>query len=388
MSGAPIHLRIPGDHVALESLADALDKDLLSELRDCEERLRVNEVNFEPSWGGAAADAFFEASQELRADIESSVSNYVAKVGEVIRAYAWKLKRGKGLFEGYADTASRYGLVVQGEYILAPTRRDPNDASAPCATTDIVGPEQIVPGAGSVFALFDEIAERVGNWHGENKLWIAEHFGRLFNEAPAASGLSRLLEHFKMNEPTLFTEAMAGAQHGVDAKLERLHERSAHLSEAHSRFMQDLRDNNFAVKQGEDAVSGRRLTRGLQQVEQSIVNWSKAGTVLNGLGAAGVVTATWQEVSAGESWGNIASGLGGGYVGARTGFSIGARVAGLPGSIVGGLLGGLAGSGVGKGLWDNDNGAYAPAIPLGVREGIEDWFTNPGALSANTPKQG
>lgn len=66
----------------------------------------------------------------------------------------------------------------------------------------------------------------------------------------------------------------------------------------------------------------------------------------------------------------------------------GLGVAGLPGSIVGGLIGGLAGSGVGKGLWDNDNGAYAPAIPLGVREAIEDWFTNPGALSANTPKQG
>lgn len=388
MSGAPIYLHIPGDHVALEALADSVDRTLLSELRACESALSGNETNFEPSWGGAAADAFFRAGNELQREIQSSVSNFVARLGEVIRAYAWRLDRGKDLFAGYADSASRYGLIVQGEYILAPTRRDPNDADAPCSVTDIVGPEPVIPGAGSVFALFEEIADHVGTWHGEHIAWVAEHFGALFAGAPAAAGLSKLLDHFAVTEPALFAEAMSSANHGVVANIEGLKEHHAAEMLHRQQFLRDQRNNNLAVRQSQDAASGRRLTRGILEVEQSLANWSRTGSVLRGLGAAGTVADTWQGLSSGESWGTSASGLLGSYVGAQTGFRIGAQIKplGLLGGIGGGIVGAIVGSGVGKGLWDQDNGEYQPAVPLGLCESVESWLTNPGELSVNSPR--
>lgn len=385
MSGKPLYLHIPGDPTALEALADALDQVLLTELRDREETLRSNEINLEPSWGGQAADAFILSSKQLSSDIQKKVSDFVSRSGEVIRAYAWRLKRGSALFADYADTAARYGLVVQGEYILAPTRRDLNDADAQCLITDVVGPEQIIPGAGSVFELFREITESVGRWHGENTLWIAENFSPLMQASTSAAGLSQLLDRFEASEKTLFDAALAGRKHTVDDRIAALAEKTKVSAEQLERFNKSLRVGNEELRAAQEGVSGRRLRRGLEEAEEALQSWSKKGSVLRGLGAAGAVVDAWENVSEGQSWGEALSGFSGAVAGAEIGARLGAR-GGLVGVIVSSGVGAVVGSGVGQLLWGVNDGPYEPAMPLGVREEIESWWANPGALSVNSPK--
>lgn len=386
MSGKPLYLHIPGDPTALEAFADALDQVLLTELRNREETLKANEVNLEPSWGGQTADAFISSAKELSNDIQKKVSDFVSRSGEVIRAYAWRLKRGRALFAGYADTAARYGLVVHGEYILAPTRRNPNDADAQCLVTDVVGPEQIIPGAGSVFGLFREITESVGRWHGENALWIAEHFNPLMQASTSAAGLSRLLDKFEASEKTLFDAALAGRKHSVDKRIATLGENAKVSAEQFERFNASLRVGNDELRISQDGVSGRRLRRGLEQTEEALEAWSKSGSVLRGLGAASAVVDAWENMSEGQSWGEALSGFSGAVGGAEIGARLGAR-SGLVGVIVSSGVGAVVGSGVGNMLWGVNDGPYDPALPLGVREEIESWWANPGARSATGPKQ-
>lgn len=384
MTGGPIYLHVPGDEASLEALADALDKALLGELRDREEALRVASLNFEPSWGGQAAEAFFASTVELRSDIQSKVSDYVARVGEVIRAYAWRIKRAKNTFADYADAARRVGLVVQDEYILAPTRRNANDPNAPCLITDV--PEtEVISIHGSRIGLFSEIAQNVGIWHSEHQVWVADHFGPLMEAADDASGLAKLLEHFKVTEASIVSQAIGGANHGVTNKIAELAESVGKQTEKLEKFTNALKSGSYELVKAQEGATGRQVARGLMQIEQSLTNWSGAGSVLKAIGPAADVIATWEDVSDGESWGGLGAGAAGGFVGAEAGAKLGSR-GGLVGTFAGSVLGAWIGSGSGNWLWDRDNGEYNPAIPLGTREAIMSWLTRPGVLSVDDPK--
>lgn len=383
MSGSPINLHIPGDHVALEELADALDTTLLDELRSREDTLSANEINFESSWRGKSADAFVACCLELKQDIDAKVSEYVADVGEVIRAYAWRIKRGKDLFADYADAATQGKLIVQGDYILPPTARRLDDASLPCSVTDIDPDLIYMP---DPFELFSEITQKVGEWHGEHKVWVATYFGPLMQSSDSASGLSKLLDNFEANEFTLFTGALEGSKHKVGDLTSTLQESLAQHEADYDRFTKALHAGNYQLKQAAEAVTGTEFQKYIDGLEESLGDWRKAGSVLKSAGPVATVAESATELLSGEGVGKTAAGIGGGAAGAAAGANWGAKFGGgnpiskalLTG--VGAGVGTLLGSGLAKSAWDVIAPPKDKTVPLGVREEIIDWFANPGDL--------
>ena len=384
MSGVPVSLHISGDAVALELLADAVDGRLLQEMRAREAALESNEVNFASYWSGRAADAFATCCSELQHDFESKVSRFIASAGEVIRAYAWRIRRGKDTFADYADRASQAGLVVQSNHVLPPTPRAANDMSMPCSVTDVDPAIMRIP---SPFEVFDEIALRVREWHEDHALWIMTYFGPLMQQADGASDISRLLDRFEVTEYDLFSSAIESAEHRA---LDRVAELLAQTAEHQTSVEQFERARHAGLYEvdGNGKLVGRdELQRGLQRVEKSLDNWRATQTVLRTAGPAATVVEAVTDVMNGGEYGEIAFGAAGSAAGAAAGARASYRF-GIVGMIIGGGVGAGLGSSQGKSGWEVLGPTSGAHLQLGAREEILHRLTNPGQLTSDQPRQG
>lgn len=384
MSGAPVSLHISGDVNALEELADSVDGRLLQEMRAREAALQANEINFASCWSGKAADAFAACCRELQQDFDARVSRFAASTGEVIRAYAWRIRRGKETFADYAARATQAGLVVQSNYVLPPTPRALNDVSMPCSVTDVDPASMQFP---SPFEVFDEISSLVAQWHQDHTLWIMTYFGPLMQQADGAAEISRLLDRFEISEYDLFSAALAGSELKVTERVAELRAASAEHRASFERFERARHAHLYEVSDNGKLIGANELQRGLLRVEEALDNWSKVSTVLKVAGPAATVAETTTDVLNGEEYGRTAFGATGGAAGAAVGAKAFTKL-GIWGVVIGSGLGAALGGTSGKWAWSAVDETSGAKLQLCAREEILHRLSTVDQLSSDQPRMG
>ena len=359
-----LDLTVSGDHAAVTGLAKWLDPELAEPLVTADLDMAYTWGDSQQYWTGQSGDAFRGAAMEIRKR-SSDLPGFVRDVAEVLRAYANRLERGQADFDDYLAQASTGGLTVVGNLVMPPTTTLQYCPADNAPAGDVKEYQRYL----DALELYNDIAEHVGTWHGELEAWIAENLAPLTAEVEKFSSLSGLFTGLKVDNDDVVDLALEYASARTDRDLRDYRQAAQSMQADAEMFGDHLRSGNPALRAAAEAANPREMRAGLAALNEAIGGVTKYSKLIPVVGGVIDVVSAGVEIADGGSASSVGVGL---LAGAGGGALAGTIIAGvaIPPVGVALIVGGAAAAAGAGGTW-----LWEAAVPLDVRESIDDFFT-------------
>lgn len=374
-----IDLTIPGDPAGIRRLADWLSPKVDGDVTGAWLELNYIWGDSHHYWTGLSGDAFRDAAARIN-QTSTPITPYLRRCADVFTAYANRLERGQEDFDSLHRQARTAGLICvrRSRVVLSPaTWLDycPVDGSP---AEDVAEYQRYVAALGA----YNSLSSHVGTWWGELEAWFVEHMAPLLQEIESFQPLTGVFDDLALGNTDLVQAALTTAEHRTQRDLTEWTAVFARMQEDSALFTRGLRSGNPAFRAASEAANPRAIRQGMDELAETLGRVSRAGKIIPGIGVAIDVVTGIVAIAEGDSPSGVASEVLGGIGGGAAGGAIGGAVAVALGSnpvgwaIGGAIVLGVAGSYAGRWAWE-------AAVPLHVRETIDDFFTGSPPVLVN-----
>jgi uncharacterized protein YukE len=365
-----VDLTIPGDPAGIRTLADWLAPDVDGAVTEAWLELNYIWSDSQHYWTGQSGDGFRDAAARVNRE-STAISPYLKRAADVFLAYANRLERGQEDFDALHEQAQAAGLVcVRRSRVVLPPATWLDYCPADTAPAEDVAEWNRYLAAVTAYRT---LSEYVGAWWGELEAWLLEHMAPLVQDVEQFVPLTGVFDGFALGNEDLLDVALESAQYRTSRDYTAWNEVYQRMQADAETFTRGLRSGNPALRAASEAANPRAIRQGLEQIAETVGDLSRAGKVIPGVGIAIDVVSGVIAISEGDSASGVSAGILGGIGGGAAGGALGGVIAVALGSNpVGWVVGGavvlsVAGSYAGRWAWE-------AAVPLNVRETIDDFF--------------
>ncbi|MCA0380240.1 MAG: hypothetical protein LCH36_12550 [Actinobacteria bacterium] len=372
-----IDLNIPGDPVALHTLADWLSPDLSEQTHELYSQLRRTAADSQMWWFGQAGSAFRETTNAI-ADAIDPVDVYASDAATVIRAYANRLRRGQDKFDEFADKAVKTWLIVKNSQVQAPIPPPTYIIAQGQTPPPDYGPDGKVRPAGwyeQALSLYEQIAEDVVNWWGELDRWIDEYFLPLMGRVTDFEPLVLAYEVLKTGNELTISSVVELKSAEWESNLREFEDKAKQAKIDADTHRERLRSGDPRISGPASKFETPELVEARKELDAAVDNIKSGTKLISRVGLGLDVLVAVADVMNGGSASSAAAGLLGGTLGGAAAGGLvvgGAALVGvtLPVAVVAGavVLVGWGASELAEWGWES-------AVPLDIREAIDagDW---------------
>lgn len=377
-----IDLEIPGNPAALYDLANWLDANpskITNELHKSLGKLKNDSGSY---WLGDSGEAFRDSVKVVE-DAMDPVDIYSKDAGEVFRAFAGRIVRGREKFADYAANARDKGLIVSDNKITVPPPPPvyASPAGSPPPSPWLVDGTCVKawePGGWQkAYEFFQKTAKDVGNWWGELDNWIDDHIVPLINRATEFDRLAQVNSALLLGNSLARGTLLNAQGYKWKEQLSRTEIDAAKAKDDAETHRKRLRSGNPAISAAADAQTKPELLAARKVLDTEVRNLKLGTRALPVVGFAIDVTLAGVDVVNGGSISSNAVEVGmataGGFA-TGAGAAAGAAAIGVTGAWVPLAVGAAAIAGavaIGKGsVW-----VYESSTTLDWREALDagDW---------------